>query len=358
MTSPVRDLAALGWDDAWAASAAVHPEECVPGRIARVDRGLCTVLSESGVVRASWGSDLLDEVATDATVTPCTGDWALLRDWPDGPTTVEAVLPRRTAIVRADAAGTSFGQVLAANIDLVAVVVALHPEPNLSRLERLLALAWESGAQPLVVLTKADLVADADSLAEDVVAAAPGVAVIVCSTVTGAGIEAVRATIGESSTMAMLGVSGHGKSSLTNALVGAEVLAVRSIRDDGKGRHTSVRRELLPLPTGGTVIDTPGLRGVGLQEAATGMAATFPDVVELAALCRFSDCSHDGEPACAVQAAVAAGTLAVRRLDSWRRLQREVAWMAARSDARLRSEQLKKWKQLTKQHRTPRRGRV
>lgn len=358
MTSPVLELSALGWDDAWRTSASAYPAECRPGRVARVDRGLCTVLTESGPVRASWGSDVLDGVAADATATPCTGDWAMLRDWPDGPTTVEALLARRTAIVRAEAAGTSQGQVLAANVDFVGAVVALHPEPNLSRMERLLALAWESGAQPVVILTKTDLVTDAAQVAEDIAGAAPGVEIICCSTVTGEGVDAVRQTLEARATIALLGVSGHGKSSLTNALVGAEVLSVRSIRDDGKGRHTSVRRELLPLPTGGSVIDTPGLRGVGLQESASGMAATFPDVVELAASCRFTDCSHEAEPDCAVQEAVAAGALAVRRLDSWRRLQRETAWMAARSDARLRSEQQKKWKQITKQNRTPRRGRL
>jgi ribosome biogenesis GTPase / thiamine phosphate phosphatase len=322
-----------------------------------VDRGLCTVLTEAGAVRASWGSGLLDEVASDDAATPCTGDWALVRDWPDGPSTVEAVLPRRTAIIRAEAAGTSHGQVLAANVDFVGAVVALHPEPNLNRLERLITLAWESGAQPVVILTKADLVTDADLLAEDVAKVAPGVTVICCSTVTGAGIERLRDTLAGRATLGLLGVSGHGKSSLTNALVGAPVLSVRSIRDDGKGRHTSVRREMLLLPSGGTVIDTPGLRGVGLQESEAGMAATFPDVVELAARCRFTDCAHQGEPGCAVQDAVATGALPVRRLDSWRRLQREAAWMAARSDARLRAEQNKKWRRISKENRTPKRAR-
>lgn len=315
------------------------------------------MLTERGVDRASWGSELLDGVATDALAAPCTGDWAMVREWPDGPTTVEAVLPRRTAIVRAAVAGTSQGQLLAANVDVAAVVVALHPEPNLGRLERLLALGWESGAQPLVVLTKADLVGDAHQVAEDVLAAAPGAWVICSSTITGEGIEAVRDTLAGRATMALLGVSGHGKSSLTNALMGEEVLTVRAIRGDGKGRHTSVRRELLMLPTGGVVIDTPGLRGVGVQAAASGLTATFPDIAALAEQCRFTNCRHDGEPGCAVRAAVASGALAVRRLDSWRKLQREVAWMAARSDARLRAEQQKKWKQLSKQNRTPKRAR-
>lgn len=357
VTSPVLDLSALGWDDAWRSSASAYDGDCHPGRVARVDRGLCTVLTEAGAVRASWGSGLLDEVASDDAATPCTGDWALVRDWPDGPSTVEAVLPRRTAIIRAEAAGTSHGQVLAANVDFVGAVVALHPEPNLNRLERLITLAWESGAQPVVILTKADLVTDADLLAEDVAKVAPGVTVICCSTVTGAGIERLRDTLAGRATLGLLGVSGHGKSSLTNALVGAPVLSVRSIRDDGKGRHTSVRREMLLLPSGGTVIDTPGLRGVGLQESEAGMAATFPDVVELAARCRFTDCAHQGEPGCAVQDAVATGALPVRRLDSWRRLQREAAWMAARSDARLRAEQNKKWRRISKENRTPKRAR-
>lgn len=347
----------LGWDDAWQRQASAYSEDGVPGRIARVDRGLCSVLTEAGVVRASWGAELLDAVGADPMLTPCTGDWGVIRHWPDGPTTLETVLSRRTSVTRATAVGTSVGQVLAANVDVVAVVAALHPEPNLARIERLLTLAWESGARPLVTLTKADLVRDASLLAEDVRAAAPGAEVVCCSTVTGAGVDVVRQAIGAAGTLALLGASGHGKSSLTNALVGAEVLTVRGIRDDGRGRHTSVRRELLPLPEGGCVIDTPGLRGVGLQSADVGLAATFPDITALAEACRFTDCTHQHEPACAVRQAVESGELGIRRLESWLKLQREAHWMAARSDARLRAQQQEKWKQLSKQHRTPRRAR-
>lgn len=346
----------LGWDDAWQQQASPYAEHGVPGRVARVDRGLCSVLTEAGVVRASWGPELLDAVATDPVLAPCTGDWAVVRQWPDGPVTLEAVLPRRTAVMRATAVGTSVGQVLAANVDLVAVVAALHPEPNLARIERLLTLAWQSGARPLVTLTKADLVGDAHLLADDVRAAAPGAEVICCSTVTGEGIDLVRRAMGLHGTLALVGASGHGKSTLTNALAGTDVLTVRRIRADGKGRHTSVRRELLPLPDGGCVIDTPGLRGVGLQQADAGLAAAFPDIVALAAACRFTDCTHQHEPECAVLQAVEAGQLGVRRLESWLKLQREADWMATRSDARLRAQQHKKWKQQTSQHRTPRRA--
>lgn len=357
MTSPEFPLHQLGWDDSWREQFSACGREGAPGRVARVDRGLCSVLTGAGVARASWGTELLDAVSADPLLAPCTGDWGVVRQWPDGPTTLEAVLPRRTAVVRAEAAGTSMGQLLAANVDVVAVVVALHPEPNFGRIERLLTLAWQSGAQPLVALTKVDLVKDADLLADDVRALAPGVAVVCCSTVTGAGVDVVRRAMGADGTLALLGASGHGKSSLTNALVGAEVLAVRTIRDDGKGRHTTVRRELLTLPGGGSVIDTPGLRGVGLQDAGSGLAATFPDITALAQRCRFADCTHQHEPQCAVREAVETGELGVRRIESWRRLQREAHWMATRSDARLRRQQQEQWKQLSKEHRTPRRAR-
>jgi ribosome biogenesis GTPase len=348
-------LADLGWDESWReALLPGGPSRSrlgAPGRVARVDRGLCTVLTASGAVRASLGGDVLDAVAADASAAPCTGDWCLVREWSDGPVTVEAVAARRTRLVRADASRSSHGQVLAANVDLVAVVVGLHPEPNLGRIERLLAVAWESGADPLVILTKADLVVDADPIAEDVRAVAPGVEVICCSTTTGRGIEELRALLAVGRTMVMVGASGHGKSTLTNALVGAEVLTTRGIRDDGKGRHTSVRRELLVIPGGGAVIDTPGLRGVGLQADSGSVDRTFPDIETLARGCRFRDCHHEAEPGCAIRAALAAGNLPVRRWESWQRLQREATWAETRTDARLRAEQAKRWRDLTKQTR-------
>ena len=346
----------LGWDSSWAQAFAAVAErqrvsdhrpapDLMPGRVVRVDRGLCLVSTGPGQVRASFGGEVLDAIAVDTAATPCTGDWCAVRDWPDGPVTVEAVLTRRTAVVRADVNGSSRGQVLVANLDVVAVVTGLHPEPVIGKLERALALAWESGARPVVVLTKADLVNDADEVRADVAAAAPGVEVIVCSATTGEGVDLVRATLGERGTMGLLGSSGAGKSTLVNALVGTEVLATREIRADGRGRHTSVRRELIPLPGGGAVIDTPGLRGIGLIDADGGIAATFADVEELIARCRFNDCSHSSEPGCAVLAGVEEGRLPLRRLESWRKLQREMAWMATRSDARLRAERSREWKQ-------------
>ncbi len=246
-----------------------------PCRVARVDRGRCTVLTVDGPVRASLGAPVLERTAADPTTAPCTGDWAAVRVWPDGPVTLEIVLPRRTSVVRADVGGTSRGQVLAANLDVVAVVAGLIPEPSISRVERLLTLAWGSGATPVVVLTKSDLVGDADVVAADVAAAAPGVQVLTCSVLTGAGMEEMAALLAGNRTLGLLGSSGAGKSSLVNALVGSPVLRTREIRFDGRGRHTTVARELVPVPCGGVVVDTPGMRGLGLLEADAGLAAAW-----------------------------------------------------------------------------------
>lgn len=351
-------LQLLGWGQSTAAWFDTLDGSNTPGRVARVDKGLCTVLGEDGPVRASWSGAVLAAIAADAQSTPCTGDWVALRTWPDDRVTVEAVAPRGASIVRAEVSGTSRGQVLAANVDVVAIVVGLDPDPNIGRIERFLALAWESGARPVVILTKSDLVTDAASVAEDVATAAPGADVLVCSATTGEGLGSVRELLAGNRTMAMLGASGAGKSSLVNALAGAEVLAVRAIRADGKGRHTSVRRELVVLPGEGVVIDTPGLRGVGLQESGSGgLAAAFPDIDALIARCRFNDCSHVKEPDCAVLAALEDGTLPLRRYESWQKLRREAAWMARRNDLRLRAEVKKEWKRRTKAFRSQPRDR-
>lgn len=355
MTTPL--LASLGWDVAhavaWASYVPTSASDHRPARIARADRSGLDLLDADGPLRATVSGAVLSAVATDSRATPCVGDWVAVRDWPDGRTTVEAVLPRRTQVVRATVGGTSQGQVLAANIDHAVVVEPLHPEPDLGRVERLLALAWQSGAAPVVVLTKADLVPDAADVALDVAATAPGVAVLVVSAETGAGLDAVRALLRPGTTLGLLGPSGAGKSTLTNALAGADVMGTRALRADGKGRHTTAHRQLVLLPAGGVVIDTPGLRQVGLFAVAEGIDRVFDDVEQCAARCRFNDCEHRTEPGCAVLAAIDSGELDERRLVSWRKLQREAHRMAMRMDARLRAAQLARWKQLTRAHRTP-----
>ncbi|MFF0341192.1 ribosome small subunit-dependent GTPase A [Kribbella sp. NPDC004875] len=344
-------LQALGLDSSTAEYLQSVPDELVPGRVTRVDKGLATVLTADGPVRAGWSGALLAAIASDPHAGPCTGDWVVLRFWPDDRITVESVLPRRTSIVRAEVGGSSRGQVLAANVDVIAIVVGLVPEPNIVRIERFMALAWESGARPVVVLTKSDLVTDAELVADDVAVAAPGADVLVCSATTGAGLDDVRALLDGNATLALLGSSGAGKSSLVNALAGVELLDVQDIREDGKGRHTSVRRELIVLPGGGVVVDTPGLRGIGLQESGEGLAAAFPDITALAEQCKFKDCSHVMEPDCAVRAALDDGTLPYRRYDSWVKLQREAAYMARRADARVRAQAKKDWVRASKSYR-------
>lgn len=345
------DLASLGWDAAFA-RAFVPSAVDRPGRVVRVDRGVCTALCAEGPVRASFGGDVLCAASADPARLPCAGDWIVVRTWPDERVTAEAVLPRRTAIVRRTADKDSTGQVLAANIDTAAIVEPMDPAPDVRRIERLLALAWESGAEPLVVLTKSDRAADPNAVARQISAVAPGVRVLPVSAHRGDGLEVLRPLVGAGRTLGLLGPSGAGKSTLVNALAGAAVMATQTIRRaDGKGRHTTTYRALIPIPGGGAVLDTPGLRAVGLLDAARGLDAAFADVVELAAGCRFADCAHDVEPGCAVRAALDSGKLTPVRWEGWLKLQREVAYESRRRDARLAAAERAKWRRAERAQR-------
>jgi ribosome biogenesis GTPase len=266
------------------------------------------------------------------------------------------VLPRRTQVVRAAASEESFGQALAANLDVAAVVEPMDPEPVPARVERLLALAWASGARPLVVLTKADRVADPEAVAAQIADVAPGVEVVTVSAHTRKGLSALLPLVAPGRTLGLLGPSGAGKSTLVNALAGATVMVTQaSRRSDGRGRHTTTYRALIPLPGGGTVLDTPGIRAVGLQDVAGGLDLVFADIDALARECRFADCGHDGEPGCAIQAALESGALPVRRYENWRKLSRELAWQARRRDVRLAAEAKAEWKRkYARRHLTPR----
>lgn len=341
MSTTSIDLTSLGWDEAATAAfdEAVRqsPFVLVPGRVGRVDRGRVTVHTTDGpvtaLVRLPAGSELEDQ--------PTTGDWVGLERRDDGDV-VRHVLPRRSAIVRRVAGERSDAQVMAANLDRVLVAVPFETTLKLSVVERYLVVAWESGAQPLVVLTKADLAYDPDSARDEVEAAAPGVTVLVASAETGEGIDVVAAALAAGTT-ALVGQSGAGKSTLVNALAGREVQTVADTRQDGKGRHTTTARELVPLAGGGVLIDTPGLRSIGLHQDGEGVSRTFPDVEELVVACRFNDCSHECEPGCAVQEALADGRLEERRWGSWQKLQREAEWIATRADPVARAAARKRW---------------
>ena len=330
------DLASLGWDAEFAAAFARYQARGhQPGRVIRMDRGIATVATARGTDRASLGGAHLLRASRDPLALPCAGDWVVVRTWPDKRLTVEDVLPRRTQVIRAGAAVEPRGQVLAANLDVAAVVEPMDPEPNIGRVERLLALAWDSGARPVVLLTKADLVGDPDLVAAQVGDAAPGVAVHPVSAETGLGLETIRGYVGRGRTLGLLGASGAGKSTLVNALAGTTVMATQQIRrSDGRGRHTTTFRSLIPLPGLGAVLDTPGLRSVGVFDG--GLDHTFADIEALALGCRFPNCQHSGEPDCEVWLAVENGELSHRRLESWRKLQRELVWQLRRREVRLR----------------------
>ena len=321
----VTDLSCFGWDGSDALSSGT-----VPARVVRVDRGRLTVLTEDGERRVVPGSALF---APDSTG-PAVGDWVAVR----GEQAVE-ILPRRSAFVRTVAGRTSAAQVVAANIDLVLVVDALSGDARVRRVERYLAVAWSSGATPVVVLTKADLCADVPSAVEAVREQALGVDVLPVSSVTGEGLAEVGALLGPGRTAAMVGPSGVGKSSLANALAGRTVAGTREIREDGRGRHATTARELHLLPGGGLLVDTPGMRELALYDDADGVDSAYADVVELAAGCRFRDCGHRGEPGCAVAAAIDDGRLDPARFTAWRKLQAEVHRQFLRVDARARAEE-------------------
>ena len=288
-------------------------------RVARADRGVVTVLPPEGPAR----------VAVPHHLTPVVGDWVAVGG--DPPAVVE-ILPRRSALTRASAGARTEAQVIAANVDVVFVVVGLDRPLRLRRLERTLAVAWSSGAVPVVVLTKADACPDVGDAVVQAQSVALGTTVLAVSSLTGEGLDEVRSLVA-GQTVVMLGPSGAGKTTLINALTGSD-LATADVRSDGKGRHTTVAGELVALPEGGVLLDTPGLKTMGLWDDGEGVEAAFADIGELAAGCRFDDCAHGAEPGCAVRDGVDPD-----RLASWHKLQRELRHLAARQDQRLAAEE-------------------
>jgi ribosome biogenesis GTPase len=332
------DLGALGWNTELADNLE-HGLE--PGRVVAAHRGAFDVSTAHGGVRARVPGRLVYD-GVDVAV----GDWVGLA----GPV-IRAVLPRRSAIVRSTAGRASRSQTLAANVDVAFVVSSLGPDLEPRRIERYLVTIWESGAVPEIVLTKADRMDDPWPLVAEVEAVALGVPVHVVSGVTGQGCDALQARIAAGTTAVLLGSSGVGKSTLVNRFVGRELMTVKETRtDDDEGRHTTTHRELIQLPGGGIVIDTPGLRELQLWDASgDAIEATFADIEELVLDCRFSDCTHAAEqPDCAVQAALRSGALSRERHASWLKLQRELRAIAIRSSARLRREEKRKWIQRTR----------
>ena len=321
------DLAGYGWDDGWAASVDASNER--PGRIVRVDRGEVDVATQEGTVRA-----ISDSTRSQGDTAPATGDWVVIGPGPDDKLVVERVLPRRHTLLRRDPSESMVDQVLVANVDVVAFVHGLDRALPPGRLERFLVLAWDSGAQPVVVLTKADRTELVEEITGVVEATAPDVPVLTTRRDDPSSVAALRSLVALRTTCALVGASGAGKSTLMNLLLGRERQATKEVRArDAKGRHTTVARELVLVPGGGALVDTPGIRSVGVWADEDALHRVFADVDVLAAQCRFSDCAHDQEPGCAVR-----GTVPDARLARYRALRHELDEMFTREAERQRHE--------------------
>jgi ribosome biogenesis GTPase / thiamine phosphate phosphatase len=344
-------LEALGWDDRLEHAFRPHREQqLAPARVAAEHRGAYAVLGDGGERRAVVRGHLRDAALLSGAL-PAVGDWVAVTNGGGAPV-IEAVLPRRTSVVRKTAALEADEQVLVANVDTLFVVSDLAGDFSARRLERYLATAYESGAEPVVVLTKLDLCLDRSAIlqAESV---AIGVPVLAVSNVTGEALEALHQFLRPARTVALLGSSGVGKSTLINRLAGVEMMATAEVRRDGRGRHTTRHRQLLLLPGGALLVDTPGMRE--LQLWAGDLDEAFSDIAALAARCRFTDCAHDTEPGCAVGAAIRTGELDPQRLASFRKLERELAAVAARANRRVWAERKRRWRQRARESRQARR---
>jgi ribosome biogenesis GTPase len=346
------DLRALGWDENLEREFEPYRAKGLEaGRVAVEHRGALVLYTQGGEIWAELAGALRHRALGRGDL-PAVGDWVAARVRPDeGRGTVEAVLSRRTKFSRNMAGFTTDEQVLAANVDVTVLVSALDSDLNLRRLERYLTMAWSSGAMPVVVLTKADLCTDIAAALEEVGSIALGVPVIVTSAVTGEGIDELSATVRNHKTAVLLGSSGVGKSTLVNRLVGAERQEVRDIRDDGKGRHTTTRRELVLLDDGGILIDTPGMRELQLWDDNDGLDDTFADIKELAAECRFGDCRHESEPGCAVLGALEDGSLSQERYAGYKKLERELHFLHVKQDKRAAAVERRKWRAFSKDYR-------
>jgi ribosome biogenesis GTPase len=338
-----------GWSDALQQQFHTHAASgLMPGRVVVQQRGLYVLATPLGEATAQLSGRFAHEAETGGH--PVAGDWVAAAVRPaEASATIHHLLPRRSAFLRKAAGSGSAAQVVATNVDVALLVASLNADLNARRIERYLATAWESGASPAVVLTKADLCDDVDGRKAEIEAVALGVPVHVVSAITREGLDRLRESFAPAQTAVLLGSSGVGKSSLVNAMAGRPLMVTRAIREsDARGRHTTTHRQLVLLPDGRLVLDTPGMRELGLWDAETGVAAAFADVEALSASCRFRDCTHTAEPDCNVRAALDDGRLDEGRWRSHLKLGRELAHQARKDDPRKRAEARRVWAQRSK----------
>jgi ribosome biogenesis GTPase len=325
-------------------------EGLVPARVIVQQRNLYRLVTDAGETEGRISGLFRHEAAEGGY--PVTGDWVAVEMKGDA-AVIAHILPRATAFTRMAAGTGKDMQVVAANVDMALLSASLNADLNLRRLERYLATAYESGAQPVILLTKADACDDPDPLIASVQEIAFGVPVLAVSVRTGQGLEALSALLAPGKTAVLLGSSGVGKSTLVNALAGVEKMATKDIREhDAHGRHTTTHRELILLPSGALILDTPGMRELAMWDSEAGIAAAFAEttaqVDQIAEGCRFRDCAHDKEPGCAVQAALADGTLDAERWRSFQKLQKEVAHTVRKEDPLAAAAERKRWAAIHK----------
>ncbi|WP_337982937.1 ribosome small subunit-dependent GTPase A [Lysinibacillus sp. C5.1] len=322
---------------------------CVPARVALEHKHSYRVLAEDG----EWLATIAGHFAYTSLARedyPAVGDWVLVEKMAGEEKAIIHKLFTRKSVFSRKVAGLEIKeQIVASNVDIVLLVMSLNADFNIRRLERYLVAAWDSGAKPVVVLTKADLCEDIPSMVREVEQVAFGVDIFVTSARSGEGIEAIRMLFTDGVTGALLGSSGAGKSTLMNALNGEELMKVSAIReDDAKGRHTTTHRELIVLPSGGCLIDTPGMRELQLWDQSESLSSSFRDIEEFATACRYRDCTHHKEPHCAVQQAILDGTLEPSRLQSYFKLQKELAFIERKTNVQAKLNEQRKWKQNAK----------
>jgi len=362
----MESIDSLGWDVGWATAFTSATSAAVssgasrqPARVIAAHRDAWVIATNAGDRDATVSGRLRHEAVRPGDL-PAVGDWVAADLGPTsgtsggstataGAAVIHAILPRRSAFRRSDDEGlTNSEQVLASNIDIALVVTGLDGDFNLRRLERYIAVAWAGGTTPVIVLNKADAAADPQGQLLAAQAVAPGVDVRLIAALTGEGVQQLAADyLRPGRTAVVLGSSGAGKSTLVNAIAGRELMRTGAVRAaDSRGRHTTTHRELLRLPGGALLVDTPGIRALGVAGADAGLDATFADVTDLAAQCRFGDCRHEQEPGCAVRAALSDGTLDAGRMEAHRKLEREAAHVARSGDRLLREADARKWKMI------------
>ncbi|SDF56589.1 ribosome small subunit-dependent GTPase A [Sporomusa acidovorans] len=343
------DLQSLGWNDFFAAQLlAQELTVCTVGRVAAEYKHMYRVYAESGEYLASV-TGKLRYLADSREDFPAVGDWVLFSAAGNGQAVIQGILPRQSKFSRKVAGKVNEEQIVAANIDTIFLVNALNQDFNLRRMERYLTLAWDSGASPVIVLNKTDLCPDVVGKVREVETIAFGVPVHPVSCVSGYGLADLSQYMSRGKTIALLGSSGAGKSTLVNRCLGTDSQKTGAIRqDDGEGRHTTTHRELILLPAGGILLDTPGMRELQLWGSEDGLTDTFDDIYALAAQCRFSDCRHTNEPGCAVIAALAGGALSQARYDSFHKLQRELAYLSRKENKQEYLAEKNRWKKIHK----------